>query len=167
MPKAPESVAVEGVHSRERVQPPLENWARSGSFEPRTTAERVATGAASVAKVTLESAADQAVQRGRDVAENQKRALADQIHVIARGLRAIGNELAKDMPGAAGFVEEGASRLDEVSMALREKQLGDLAGEAARLGREHPILLFGAAALIGLAASRFLKAAPESAHVQP
>jgi hypothetical protein len=95
--------------------------------------------------------------RARDFAEQQKSAGADQIGGVADAVEAAAGELERQMPLAAGYIEDVAKQLDTVASALRERSVDDMLGNVADFARKQPALFFGGAMAAGFALSRFAK----------
>ena len=104
------------------------------------------------------------VAQWEKVAEQQKQAGADQIDEMSKAVRSAADQLAQQMPEAAGFVHAAATRLERGAGALRERNMGDLMAGFNELGRKDPLALLGGAMLAGLAISRFLKSSADSSR---
>jgi hypothetical protein len=93
------------------------------------------------------------------LAETQKEAGAKQLSGIAGAVHAAADELADQLPDAAGYIHNAAERIDHAASDLRNRNLSDLAEGARRLAQERPLALFGGAVLAGFVLARFLKSA--------
>ena len=60
--------------------------------------------------------------------------------------------------GVAGYVDKAADYVDRVSSTLRERDLEDLMVEFEDQLRRKPAVVLGAAAVVGFALGRFLRA---------
>jgi hypothetical protein len=99
-----------------------------------------------------------------EVVERQKEAGAERVDEMAKAVHGAADELGKQMPQAAELVHAAASRLEQGAEALRERNLGDLAGTFTEMGQKEPLALFGGAVVAGFAISRFLKSSSSSAR---
>ncbi|WP_407168695.1 phage holin family protein [Bradyrhizobium sp. ORS 111] len=64
---------------------------------------------------------------------------------------------SKEMPQAAELVHAAASRLEQGTEAVRERNIRDRMGTLNDMGRREPLALLGGAVVAGFAISRFLK----------
>ena len=105
--------------------------------------------------------AKQAARQAKDAAhsmmQRQKDYGADQMDGIARAAHGAAQELETQLPMAADYVRDAASRLERASASLRERDVGELLGSVAQFARTQPAALFGGAIVAGFAVSRFLK----------
>ena len=87
-----------------------------------------------------------------------------EIRSLAGALRRSGSELEGESGGSSmNQVAEGvADRLDRVGEYLEGKKANQILHDAERFARQQPWLVAGAAAAVGFAASRLLKASSES-----
>lgn len=91
------------------------------------------------------------------LAEKQKQAGADQIGGVARAVHGAAREIEQNMPQAAGFIHDAATRLEGAAASLRERSVDDLMRSLNDFARTQPAAFFGGAVLAGFALSRFLK----------
>ena len=89
--------------------------------------------------------------------------IGQQARALAGSLRRSGGELeGQGQSGPAALVATvAAERLERVGGYLEETRGDDLVRDAERFARERPWLVAGAAAVLGFAASRLLKASSE------
>jgi ElaB/YqjD/DUF883 family membrane-anchored ribosome-binding protein len=82
---------------------------------------------------------------------------------LAQALRKSGAELEtrEDMAGASKIASGAADRIEQVGGYLESVRGDVMLRDAERVARDRPWLVAGTAALIGLAASRLLKASSE------
>src|SRR5262245_32483382 len=92
-----------------------------------------------------------------DIGERRKGAGADQLSGIAGAVHATADELDRQLPGAAGYVHQAASRIKDAASSLRNRSVSDLIEDVRHLARERPVALFGGALVAGFVLSRFLK----------
>ena len=98
--------------------------------EPRDYAggkwKRQASSAAEDAKTAFDATSATVKDRARKVAEQQKRAGADQIGGVARAIHRAAHEIEQELPRAAGFVYDAATKLEGAAASLRERSVDDL-----------------------------------------
>jgi hypothetical protein len=123
--------------------------------------KRQASSAAEDAKTALDAASITVKERARTVAEQQKKAGADQIGGVARAIHGAAHEIEQEMPHAAGFIHDAAAKLEGAADSLRERSVDDLIRSLNNFARSQPAAFFGGAVLAGFALSRFLKSSSE------
>ncbi len=102
---------------------------------------------------------DHAREAAGEFAEGQKNHAADQIDGIASAFDRVGNDLrSNDNAWAGRYAGELAGRLQGVANRARTSSVDELVGDVERFGRERPAAFLAGAALLGLAASRFMTA---------
>jgi gas vesicle protein len=90
----------------------------------------------------------------------QKAAGADYVGNIANIIRRAAYEFDSDIPQAGHYIRMAAAQLDNVSDAMRNRDMSEIVGNVQSFARKQPTAFFGAAVLLGFAAVRFLKSAP-------
>ena len=123
---------------------------KSATDEVRRDAGRAAHAVADEAAV--------AAQKAEGMANEQKNAMASHLDGIAGAIRHAADDLDGESSPGARVTREAADRVAQLSKALRENSIGDLAGVAEDFGRRQPVAFLGASMLAGFAASRFLVA---------
>jgi hypothetical protein len=123
--------------------------------------KRQASSAAEDAKTALDAASVTVKERARTVAEQQKKAGADQIGGVARAIHGAAHEIEQEMPHAAGFIHDAAAKLEGAADSLRERSVDDLIRSLNNFARSQPATFFGGAVLAGFALSRFLKSSAQ------
>lgn len=100
---------------------------------------------------------DQAMAGVKAKAEDAKASVAGEVQNMASVLRNAADEMRGGSPQerSIAFV---ADHLADASDALRDKDVGEILHGITRVARQNPILFLGGAALLGFAASRYLKA---------
>jgi hypothetical protein len=128
--------------------------------------KRQAASVAEDARTALDAASLTVKERARRVAEQQKKAGADQIGGVARAVHGAAREIEQELPQAAGFVHDAAAKLEGAAASLRERSIDDLVRSLNNFARNQPAAFFGGAVLAGFALSRFLKSSAESSDEQ-
>jgi ElaB/YqjD/DUF883 family membrane-anchored ribosome-binding protein len=128
-----------------------------------------ASGLTSVAQGATEELKRSAALLARDGSEKLADALSKQLSTGAsfveeasESLRAAAAELEDTLPPVAFALRTAASRGDELVEQIRTKTLGELLEEGSAYARRNPMLVFGAAAGVGLLLSRFAKSSGQA-----
>lgn len=95
--------------------------------------------------------------RMQGLADEQKRAGAEQASHVARAIHSAASELERESPQAARYVHEAASGLEQMAAQLRDRDVNELIGSVSRFARQQPLAFFGGSVLAGFVLSRFLK----------
>jgi hypothetical protein len=94
----------------------------------------------------------------------QKAAGADYVGNVANIIRRTAYEFDTEMPQAGHYIRKAAAQIENVSEAMRNKNMSEIVGNVQDFARKQPTAFFGAAVLLGFAAVRFLKSAPANAN---
>jgi len=106
---------------------------------------------------TAKSMAADAGDKLRDTLQDQKAAGADYVGNVANIIRRTAYEFDADLPQAGQYIRKAATQLDNVSEAMRNRDMSEIVGNVQQFARKQPTAFFGAAVLLGFAAVRFLK----------
>ena len=106
---------------------------------------------------TASSLAGQAKDKLSGALEEQKGGVADLVQNLAQTVHRSGEQFKGQQDWIASAVERGAAELDTLATSLRERNLGDLAGQAQVFARRQPALFMGAALAAGFAVARLGK----------
>ena len=115
-----------------------------------------ARAAGDVAQSTS-SLVGQAQQKLTDALDNQKHTAADFVEQLARTVQQSGEQFEGRQDWIASAVGRGAAELNTLAGSLRNKDLGELVGEAQAFARRQPALFMGAALAAGFAVARLGK----------
>src|SRR3954454_15502996 len=74
----------------------------------------------------------------RAAASDQKAAGADYVGNVANIIRRTANEFDSEMPQAGQYIRKAAAQLDNVSEAMRNKDLSEIVGNAQDFARKQP-----------------------------
>jgi len=114
---------------------------------------------------------DQAKEVASDTGEkllasvtDQKAAGADYVGKVANIIRRTAYEFDTEMPQAGHYIRKAAAQIENVSEAMRNKNMSEIVGNVQDFARKQPTAFFGAAMLLGFAAVRFLKSAPANVN---
>jgi hypothetical protein len=99
----------------------------------------------------------------RDMVDQRSTQMGGELHSAARALRQSGEQLrAEGGSGqAAGVTEMVADRVERLASFLEREDADSMMRAVEDTARSRPWLVAGAAAVVGLAASRFLKASSD------
>jgi hypothetical protein len=122
----------------------------------RTATETVKTQAANLTESAKDVATD-AGEKLRTTLQEQKTAGADYVGNVANIIRRTALEFDTDIPQAGHYIRKAATQLENVSEAMRNRNMSEIVGNVQQFARKQPTAFFGAAVLIGFAAVRFLK----------
>ena len=107
--------------------------------------------------------ASQLVERGADIGFKQAdRGLdraASGVETIAGGIRRVSADMETEQPQIAEFASTAADQAEALAGYLRENDVRQIIGNVEDFARRQPLLFVGGAFLLGMAASRFIKAA--------
>jgi hypothetical protein len=130
----------------------------------------LAQSATEVVKVQAGNLADSAKEMATDAGEKlrasvteQKAVGADYVGNVANIIRRTALEFDGEIPQAGHYIRKAAAQLDNVSHALRDKDLSEIVGNVQDFARRQPTAFLGAAVLVGFAAVRFLKSSSGNA----
>lgn len=106
--------------------------------------------------------ASSAGQQVRDQVDQRSTQMGQQARSVARALRSSSEDLRQQQKsGAANMTEKLADQVERLGSYLERVDADTMLDDVERFGRRRPWLLAGAGAVVGLAASRFLKASSE------
>ncbi len=99
----------------------------------------------------------------RDYAKQKKSQAASEVGVFRDAVQKAADKLSEeDHGGVAGYVSAAAEQLDRLRESIEDRNVGDLFGEAQRVARKHPEIVYGGMFVAGLALMRFLKASNDN-----
>ena len=123
-----------------------------------STADK-ARDAASQAQEKTQQAAGQARNRVRDEVDTRSTQAGEQAQTVAQDVRSVGDHLrseGKDKP--AEYADKAAERVAELGDYLKRSDGDAILRDVERFGRERPWAVVAGGVVLGIAASRFLKA---------
>jgi ElaB/YqjD/DUF883 family membrane-anchored ribosome-binding protein len=133
-----------------------------------------ASGITSIAQGATDELRRSAALLARDGSEKLTDALSKQLSTGAgfveeasESLRAAAAELDNALPPIAYALRTAASRGDDLAEQIRTKSLGELLDAGSAYARRNPLIVFGAAAGVGLLLSRFAKSSGQRPQSQP
>ncbi len=103
------------------------------------------------------------VDRGAEIGFRQADRGLDQavdgIESVADSIRRVSLDMEAERPQIAEFASGAADQAEAIARHLRETDVRELIGNVEDFARRQPLLFVGGAFLLGVAASRFIKAA--------
>lgn len=103
------------------------------------------------------------IERGTDIGFKQADRGLDQavdgIETVADSIRRVSADMESDQPQIADLASSAADQAEAIARYLRETDVRQLIGNVEDFARRQPLLFLGGAFLLGVAASRFVKAA--------
>lgn len=124
-----------------------------------SAADAVRAQAGNLKEQAKEVASDAGEKLRASVIE-QKAAGADYVGNVANIIRRTAYEFDSDIPQAGHYIRKAAAQIENVSNAMRNRDMSEIVGNVQDFARKQPTAFFGAAVLLGFAAVRFLKSAP-------
>ena len=114
------------------------------------------------------------IERGADIGFKQADRGLDQavdgIETVADSIRRVSSDMETEKPQIAELASGAADQAEAFANYLRETDVRQLIGNVEDFARRQPLLFVGGAFLLGVAASRFIKAAsgpnPQQGHGQ-
>jgi hypothetical protein len=128
-------------------------------------ARRAAEGLRDQARTTVDDLKDRARDmagdarsRARAAADRQKDAVAEQVDGFASALRSAADDLThREQRFGAGCFEQVAAGLEQMSEALRRRDLAEFVENVEDFARRQPVAFIGGTVVAGLALGRFVK----------
>jgi hypothetical protein len=103
--------------------------------------------------------AERATDLGFARADQGRQQVASGIDQVAGSIRRVSTDLEGEQPAMANVAQTAAEQAERLAGYLRETDARQMLHTVEDVARRQPILFLGGAFLLGLAASRFLKAA--------
>jgi hypothetical protein len=103
--------------------------------------------------------AERATDLGIQQADRGRESAANGIEQVAQSIRRVSTDMQTDQPQIADVAMTAADQAEKVAQYLRETDARQLIGNIEDVARRQPLLFLGGAFLLGVAASRFIKAA--------
>jgi hypothetical protein len=102
------------------------------------------------------------VERGADIGFQQADRGLDQaaagVESVAASIRRVSADMETEQPQIAEFASTAADQAGALAGYLRENDVREIVGNVESFARRQPLLFIGGAFLLGMAASRFIKA---------
>lgn len=124
-----------------------------------TEPEHPLTEAGQDAAQTAGRVAERAGDLGFERADQAREVTANGLDRLASTVRRVSADLETDQPMIADVATTAAEQTERVASFLRETDAREIVHNVEDVARRQPLLFVGGAFLLGLAASRFIKAA--------
>lgn len=109
--------------------------------------------------------AERAADLGIEKADRGREMAAEGIHNVARTVRRVSTDMQTDQPQIANAALAAADQAEKVAQYLRQTDARQIMSNVEDTARRQPLLFIGGAFLLGLAASRLIKAgSPDTAQ---
>jgi len=131
------------------IGPQASGAARKGADDHKEQAGNVAD--------TAKDLASKAGEKLLSSVEGQKAAGADFVSGMAGSIRRAAREFDHELPQAGHYIRLAADQIENVSDAVRKRDLNQVVSDVQAFARRQPTAFLGAAALAGFALVRFLK----------
>ena len=142
-----------GVPSGTTVTSPSPDRSPERTASTSTTAGQVPAAAGDTGPAAS-SLAGQAKQKLTGTLDSQRGAAAGFVEQLAQSVQRSGEQFEGRQDWLASAVGRGAAELNTLAGSLRDKDLGELAGEVQAFARRQPALFIGAALAAGFAVAR-------------
>lgn len=130
-----------------------------GQSGAKETVAATASEVAETAKQEIVDVKQQAGERARTLVDSRSTEVGSEMTSAARAVRSAGDELRQQgSTAAAAVVDAVADRAQKLGTYMESMDADSLLHDAEAFARRRPWLTAGAAAMIGLVASRLLKA---------
>ena len=129
------------------------------SFGTGTTETHPLAEAGQQATASASHLAERAADVGLKQADRGREMAAEGIDKVAQTVRRFSTDLQTDQPQIANAALTAADQADKVAQYLRQTDARQIIGNVEDVARRQPLIFLGGAFLLGVAASRFIKAA--------
>jgi hypothetical protein len=133
--------------------------ADSPTTESDTEQEHPIADAGHEAGQTAGHLAERATNVGFKQADHAREQTADGLHQLADSVRRVSGEMESEQPAIANLTSTAAEQTERIAEFLHETDARQLVHTVEDVARRQPLLFVGGAFLLGIAASRFIKAA--------
>jgi hypothetical protein len=125
----------------------------------KTEQDHPLTEAGAEAGETAGHLAERAAEVGFQQADRAREQTADGLNQLADSVRRVSSDMESEQPAMANLTSTAAEQTERIASYLRETDARQLVHTVEDVARRQPLLFIGGAFLLGLAASRFVKAA--------
>ncbi len=100
--------------------------------------------------------AEQIENRTAALIANRKHRAGEGIRKVAQAIFSMGEKFGEqDQRRLSEISAKAAAKVDAFGRAVQEKEIEELIGDAKRMGKEHPVILWGGALVLGFFLARF------------
>lgn len=147
-----------GQSETDTLEAPTAGASASAGFEPGKSTHPLAE-AGKDATERAGHLAERAADIGLQQADRGREQAASGLDSVAQSIRRVSTEMQDDQPAIANAGLTAADQADKVAQFLRQTDARQMISSAEDIARRQPLLFLGGAFLLGVAASRFIKAA--------
>lgn len=97
-------------------------------------------------------------KKAEEIADQGRKAGVEAASGLGRAAGKLADSVEEKAPAIADYVRGAGEQVTRLADDLREKSVGDLLNSAVQFGRSQPLLTIAAAALVGFALARMIKA---------
>ena len=110
--------------------------------------------------------AERAADVGLKQADRGREMAAEGIDKVAQTVRRLSTDMQTEQPQIANAALTAADQADKVAQYLRQTDARQIIGNVEDMARRQPLIFLGGAFMLGVAASRFIKAAAGDRNAQ-
>lgn len=103
--------------------------------------------------------AERAADIGFQTADRGREQAASGVEQVAQTIRRVSTDMQQDQPQIADVAMTAADQAERIASYLRETDVRQMVSTVEDVARRQPLLFLGGAFILGMAASRFIKAA--------
>ena len=131
----------------------------TGASNDQSEAQHPLVDAGKQATESAGHLAERAADIGLQQADRGREQAASGIDKVAQTIRRVSTDMETDQPGIANAAQTAADQADRFAQYLRETDARKMIGNVEEMARRQPLIFLGGAFLLGVAASRFIRAA--------
>ena len=137
----------------------LDEPTTGSTFGTETTETHPLAEAGHQATASAGHLAERAADVGLKQADRGREMAAEGIDKVAQTVRRLSTDMQTDQPQIANAALTAADQAEKVANYLRQTDARQIIGNVEDVARRQPLIFLGGAFLLGVAASRFIKAA--------
>lgn len=131
----------------------------TGASNDQSEAQHPLVDAGKQATASAGHLAERAADIGLQQADRGREQAASGIDKVAQTIRRVSTDMETEQPGIANAAQTAADQADRFAEYLRETDARQMIGNVEEMARRQPLIFLGGAFLLGVAVSRFIKAA--------
>ena len=144
----------------------LDEPTTGSSFDTQPSETHPLAEAGQQATASAGHLAERAADVGLKQADRGREMAAEGIDKVAQTVRRISTDMQTDQPQIANAALTAADQAEKVAQYLRQTDARQIIGNVEDVARRQPLIFLGGAFLLGVAASRFIKAAAGDQNAQ-
>jgi hypothetical protein len=131
----------------------------TGLAEPQVSGADPLAEAGAQAGESIGQIAERAADLGYSRADTSKEQVAEGLTSLASTIRRASSDLETEQPAVANVTQTAAEQTERIARYLQDTDAREIVSNVEDFARRQPLLFLGGAFVLGLAASRLLKAA--------